>query len=288
MYKNLSIILTFFITVFLNAGTMNIETDSGTVTYDIEDIESITFETSSNNSPEMVFVEGGTFVMGDHHDNMSWCLPLHDVTISDFYIGKYEVTQTEYETIMGNNPSFHIGENFPVEQLSWIDAAQYCNALSIEEGLTSCYNDVDWTCNFSADGYRLATEAEWEYAARGGIHHADDFRFSGCHEPSDLTDYAWYEGNSGYESHEVGEKLPNQLGIYDMSGNVWEWCNDWYSTYTATSQTNPQGPSTGSERVNRGACWINIPDHNRLANRGSGDPTAQSGLRGFRIVRSSL
>ena len=286
--KNI-LILIISLSSLLFSGTINI-TDSGgsTTSIDLNKIDKITFKTSSSNNPEMVFVEGGTFVMGDHHDNMSWCLPLHDVTVSDFYIGKYEVTQIEYETIIGNNPSFHIGENLPVEQLSWINAAQYCNALSIKEGLTPCYDDTDWSCNFAANGYRLATEAEWEYAARGGIHHADDFRFSGCHEPDDLTNYAWYEGNSGYESHEVGEKLPNQLNIYDMSGNVWEWCNDWNSTYTTTSQTNPQGPSTGSERVNRGACWINIPDHNRLANRGSGAPTAISGLRGFRIVRASL
>ncbi|PIE78353.1 MAG: hypothetical protein CSA15_08255 [Candidatus Delongbacteria bacterium] len=237
-----------------------------------------------------VFVEGGTFPMGDHfNEGESEELPVHDVTLNPFFIGKYEVTQALYEEVMGNNPSNFSGENRPVEKVIWYDAVEFCNKLSEIEGLDKCYSGTgeDIVCDFSKNGYRLPTEAEWEYAARGGIHHTDNFRYSGCHEESELEDYAWYKTNSNNQTHEVGTKQPNQLGIYDMSGNVWEWCNDWYSSsyYSSSPSNNPTGPNSSSYRVYRGGSWYNYAEYCRVASRYHADPTYGGSYRGFRLVR---
>jgi len=236
----------------------------------------------------MVFVEGGTFEMGDHfNEGLDAELPVHDVTLNSFYIGQYEVTQGEYEAVMGSNPAQYYGvdDNYPVYYVTWFNAVEYCNALSEQESLTPCYNLSDWSCDFSADGYRLPTEAEWEYAARGGVNWTDDYRYSGTTD--NLGDYAWYDSNSGNQTNEVGTRLPNQLDIYDMSGNVWEWCNDWYSSsyYDSSPVNNPTGPDSGSTRLERGGSWGDNVFHGRIANRGNGNPILSFLNIGFRIFR---
>ena len=233
---------------------------------------------------EMVFVEGGTFTMGDTWgDGSSDEQPTHQVTLNSFYISKYEVTQAQYREVMGTNPSNFTGDNLPVEKVSWYNAVTFCNALSQREGLTPCYviDGTNTTCNFNANGYRLPTEAEWEYAARGGAQ-ATNTKYSGSNTPGDV---AWYYDNSGSQTHDVGTKQANELGIYDMSGNVWEWCWDWYGSYSSSAQTNPIGPASGSSRVFRGGSWNNITGNIRVANRGSFNPTGTRSYYGFRISR---
>ena len=172
--------------------------------------------------------------------------------------------------------------------MTWYDAVEYCNALSEQEGLTPCYNLSDWSCDFSADGYRLPTEAEWEYAARGGMNWEDNYRYSGTTD--NLGDYAWYYSNSGGQTHEVGTKGPNQLGINDMTGNVWEWCNDWYSSsyYGSSPSNNPTGPDSGSPRVERGGSWNGNASYCRVANRFYLNPGFSYYYIGFRVLRAYL
>ncbi|MCG2760865.1 MAG: SUMF1/EgtB/PvdO family nonheme iron enzyme [Candidatus Delongbacteria bacterium] len=209
---------------------------------------------SKTTGMEMFFVESGTFIREGSN-----------VTLSDFYIGKTEVTQAQYQAVMGKNPSNFKGDNNPVECVTWNDAVEFCKQLSKKEGVT----------------YRLPTEAEWEYAASGGsISRGYEYSGSGS-----IDDVAWYDSNSGRATHPVGGKRANELGIYDMSGNVWEWCNDWYGDYTSGSQTNPTGASSGSGRVLRGGGWSNSATFCRVANRGSGDPEFSSDSYGFRVVR---
>jgi DNA helicase II / ATP-dependent DNA helicase PcrA len=186
---------------------------------------------------EFVWVPGGTFEMGDVFGNgQPNELPVHEVYLDGFWLGKYPVTQAQWEIIMGVNPSAFKGPNNPVEQVSWDDAHEYINKLNSKS---------------SASGYRLPTEAEWEYTARSG---GKKEKYSGG---NDVDNVAWFSCNSGNMTHPVGEKLPNGLGIYDMSGNVFEWCQDWYESvyYAYSPQHNPQGPPSGSHRVLRGGCW---------------------------------
>lgn len=214
---------------------------------------------------EMVFVEGGTFDMGcNEYDQEK---PVHSVTVGDFYIGKTEVTQAQYQAVMGNNPSSFKGDNLPVEQVSWNDAVAYCKKLSQKEGVT----------------YRLSTEAEWEYAARGG-NQSRRYTYSGS---NNVGDVAWYCENSGSKTQPVGTKQPNELGIYDMSGNVWEWCNDWYdgNYYKNSPSRNPRGASSGSDRVLRGGSWVDGAGYCRVAYRFSIDPGSRDFSGGFRVVR---
>ncbi|MCF7913509.1 MAG: formylglycine-generating enzyme family protein [Candidatus Cloacimonetes bacterium] len=238
----------------------------------------------------MTYVKGGTFEMGDHfQEGSSDELPVHDVTVSSFFIGIHEVTQGEYEASMGTNPAhnYGVGDEYPVYYVSWYDAVEYCNALSEQEGFTPCYDLSDWSCDFEANGYRLPTEAEWEYAARGGENWTDNNRYSGTTD--ELDDYAWYYSNSDGQSHEAGTKLANQLGIYDMTGNVWEWCNDWYTGdyYGSSPAENPSGPALGSYRVNRGGSWYFNNSYCRVANRHYYSPGFSYDSLGFRIARSS-
>ena len=233
-----------------------------------------------------VYVQGGTFEMGSN-DGDNDEQPFHTVTLNDFYIKRYEVTQSEWGMIMGNNPSHFNGDNLPVEQITWFDAVQFCNKLSELERLTKFYaiNGTDVTMNWDADGYRLPTEAEWEYAARGG-NQSHGYTYSGSNK---LDDVAWYWDNSGSSTHEVGTKQPNELGIYDMSGNVWEWCNDWYSSsyYSQSPNDNPHGPSSGSIRIRRGGYWANVPSNCRVADRAGDAPNSSHNYLGFRIARSA-
>jgi len=179
--------------------------------------------------PEMVFVQGGTFLMGNTkeqglHDTFGE-IKQHQVTLSSFYIGKYEVTQGQWKAIMGKNPSMFKGDNLPVDYVRWEDVQEFIVRLNAATGKQ----------------YRLPTEAEWEYTARGG-NKTSFYRYSGSNI---VDDVGWYKENSGKEMHPVGTKLPNELGIYDMSGNVWEWCNDFMNYYETHAQTNPQGPLKG-------------------------------------------
>jgi formylglycine-generating enzyme required for sulfatase activity len=242
-------------------------------------------EKGSDFSNNLVFVKGGTFRMGNNNGENDE-KPVHTVTVNDFYIGKYEVTQKEWKDIMGNNPSYFKGKNRPVENVSWYDAISFCNKLSEEKGLTKFYtiDGTNVTMNWGANGYRLPTEAEWEYAARGG-QLSKGYKYSGS---NDIDAVAWYDGNSGNKTHAVGTKQPNELGIYDMSGNVWEWSNDWYSDnyYSSSPSNNPQGPSTGSSRVIRGGSWYFDADYCRATYRFSVSPGLSYGFIGFRLART--
>jgi len=213
---------------------------------------------------DFVFVQGGTFSMGDNE--WDWAKPIHSVTVSDFYIGKYEVTQKEWKAVMGSNPSNFKGDDLPVEKVSWDDCQEFIRKLNAKTGKK----------------YRLPTEAEWEYAARGG-NKSNGYEYSGS---NDLGSVGWFTDNSGSKTHPVGQKQANELGIYDMTGNVWEWCSDWYGSYSSGSQTNPQGASSGSDRVFRGGSWLNIASLCRVANRYSYAPGGRGDYLGLRLVLS--
>jgi formylglycine-generating enzyme required for sulfatase activity len=232
-----------------------------------------------------VRVEGGTFQMGSASGGDNDERPAHTVTVKSFYMGKYEVTQKEWVEIMGSNPSNFKGDTLPVENVSWHDAIEYCNKRSMREGLTPAYRGSgdSVTCDLSASGYRLPTEAEWEYAARGGANGAYlTYTYSGSNS---VDSVGWYDNNSGNRTHPVGTKQPNDVGLYDMSGNVWEWCWDWYGNYPSGSQTDPVGPASGSSRVLRGGSWYYSAQNLRSAFRGSYTPTLRGSNFGFRLVR---
>ena len=241
------------------------------------------------NCGEVILVMGGTFQMGSNNGNKGE-KPVHDVTLSDYYIGKYQVTQKEWQEVMGNNPSSFKGDNLPVESVSWYDAVEFCNKKSRAEGLTLCYtgSGKSTKCNFSANGYRLPTEAEWEYAARGGVktQNSASYKYSGS---NNIDVVAWYWDNASKKTHSVGGKKANELGIYDMTGNVSEWCNDWYdsSYYKNSPKNNPQGASSGSPRVHRGGSWYHGARLCRVANRYGNRPDRSDCYLGFRLLRSS-
>ena len=225
---------------------------------------------------EMVDVEGGSFIIGaqkenstsQNYDNDAYQIeaPVHQVTMSDYSIGIYEVTQAQWMAAMGNNPSIHQGEKLPVENVSWEQVQEFIALLNQASGLT----------------YRLPTEAEWEFAARGGVK-SEGNKYSGY---SVLGACGWYYSNSESTTHEVGTKYPNELGIYDMSGNVREWCNDWFEYYTLSSVTNPSGPSTGKLKVNRGGSWTSPAKDCRNTYRYSNYPHESMQDLGFRLVLS--
>lgn len=227
----------------------------------------------------MIKVEGGTFMMGAtssrsrnsssnyDSDALSDESPVHSVRLSDFSIGKYEVTQEEWETVMGSNPSYLKGANKPVEQVSWNDCQEFIKKLNLLTGLQ----------------FRLPTEAEWEYVAREG-NRSQGYKYSGS---NNIGDVAWYWDNSSSTTHQVGTKRANELGIYDMSGNVWEWCSDWYgsSYYSSSPTNNPTGPTTGSYRVFRGGSWISNAQSCRVSYRDS-RPDRRINDIGFRLALS--
>jgi sulfatase modifying factor 1 len=211
--------------------------------------------------PGMVFVAGGTFQMGSNSESDE--KPIHTVTVSSFYMDKTEVTQAEYRKVMGKNPSNFSGcDDCPVEKVSWDDANAYAQKV----------------------GKRLPTEAEWEYAARGG-NKSKVYTYSGG---NNLDAVGWYNDNSRSGTHPVAQKQPNELGLYDMSGNVWEWCSDWYDKgyYSRSPQNDPQGPNSGKYRVRRGGSWGRSDYFCRVADRSGYYPARWSGYRGFRLVLS--
>ena len=234
---------------------------------------------------DMLLVESGGF----YREYVNWVgfKKRNFVELSPFYIGKYQVTQKEWQEVMGNNPSYFKGDNRPVECITWYEAVKFCNKLSEKEGLTPAYtiNGNNVSCNWTANGYRLPTEAEWEYAARGG-NQSNGYTYSGS---NNIGDVAWYKSNSDNQSHDVGTKAANELGIYDMSGNVWEWCWDWYwyGSYSSSPSSNPRGPYYGSNRVGRGGSWSYYDGYCRVANRDGNSPGDTGNLLGFRLVRTS-
>ncbi len=233
----------------------------------------------------MIYVAGGTFEMGNPDASIgdSDERPVHSVTLSSYYIGKYEVTQAQWESVMEENYSYFEGSDHPVENVSWLNAIKFCNALSASEGLTLSYtvNGAEVTVNPNANGYRLPTEAQWEYAARGGSLSAG-YLYSGS---DNIDEVAWFGDNSGGATHPVGTKQANELGIYDMTGNVWEWCWDWYGDYSSNSQTDPYGPTSGSFRVIRGGGWYDAAVGCRAFDRLSRNPSNMDGYLGLRLVR---
>lgn len=204
----------------------------------------------------MVAVEGGTFTMGatSEQGRDAWDdeKPAHKVTLSDYYIGQTEVTQALWKAVMGSNPSNHKGDNLPVENVSWNDCQEFIQKLN----------------QLMGKQFRLPTEAEWEYAARGG-RKSRGYKYAGG---NNIDSVAWYYDNSGYETHPVATKQANELGIYDMSGNVWEWCSDWYGDYQSSSQSDPQGPSSGFSRVRRGGGYYCFAAFCRVSFRDCGTP----------------
>ena len=213
----------------------------------------------------MVYVSGGTFIMGG--DESSDQTPTHSVTLSSYYICKYEVTQALWRAVMGSNPSKFKGDNLPVEQVSWNDCQTFINRLN----------------NYTGRNFRLPTEAEWEFAARGG-NYSRRYKYSGSNY---IGDVAWYCDNSD-RTHPVGTKQANELGLYDMSGNVWEWCSDWYGSYSSYSQNDPTGPNSGSNRVLRGGGWYIIAGGCRSSYRGYRTPSDRYRDLGLRLVLSQL
>lgn len=210
----------------------------------------------------MVYVEGGTFTMGRGVQTVYD--PMPTVTLSGFSIGKYEVTQEEWQAVMGSNPSHFKGAKRPVEQVSWTDCQEFIRKLN----------------QLTGRRFRLPTEAEWEYAARGG-NRSQDYQFAGS---DSIDDVAWHTGNSDSKTHPVGQKRSNELGLYDMSGNVSVWCQDWYAEYGRDSQTNPKGPDSGSERVIRGGIWGGYAWTCHHGRRFYAKPTRRNSYTGLRLA----
>jgi formylglycine-generating enzyme required for sulfatase activity len=213
---------------------------------------------------EMIAVPAGSFEMGSANQDEP-DQKLHKVYVGAFCMDRYPLTQENYEKLMGRNPSLWKGARNPVDQIRWPDAGAFCNTRSQAEGLQPAYDTNTWACDFNADGYRLPTEAEYEYALRAAT--STEYWFG--NSPEDLKRQAWFKGNSPRGTHPVGEKPPNNWGLSDMVGNVWEWCNDWYQEdyYQHSPERDPRGPATGQNRVVRGGCWNSKPDYCRSAYR---------------------
>ncbi len=243
--------------------------------------------TTTQTGITMVRIPAGTFTMGDAggEDDEK---PAHAVTLQPFYMDIHEVTQESFQALMGKNPAKFKEAGRPVERVSWVSAAQYCNMRSLREGFKPCYDADTLTCDFSADGYRLPTEAEWEYACRAQTETAYSFGAGAA----ELQDHAWYKKNAGGTTHPVGQKAPNPWSLHDMHGNVWEWCHDYYSgtAYESHEARDPGGPTQGEERVLRGGSWQSTPESCRSAVRYSETPAFADACfgteaYGFRCVR---
>ncbi|MEM6632801.1 MAG: formylglycine-generating enzyme family protein [Bacteroidota bacterium] len=229
---------------------------------------------SNSLSFEMIWVQGGSFQMGNREsDAEDYELPVHEVQVSDFFIGKYPVTQALYQAIMGETPSNFNGKDHPVEQVSWEEAQAFIQKLNNQVGKS----------------YRLLTEAEWEYAARGGIY-SEDYLYAGS---DNLKEVGWYVGNNNPNGTKpVGQKLPNELGIYDMSGNVYEWCeDDYHDNYQGALKDGSawlDQPSRGGLRVLRGGSWLGDARYCRVSYRNGGGPDFRDNYVGFRLALSPV
>jgi formylglycine-generating enzyme required for sulfatase activity len=239
----------------------------------------------------MVALPGGWFNMGSPAGTEPDETP-HRVWVTSFWMDQYPVTQEHFQKLIGRNPSRWTEPRNPVEQTRWADAAEYCNARSRLEGLTPCYEPQTWKCDFKNSGYRLPTEAEWEYACRAGT----PTKYFFGDDPAQLGKYAWFKGNSTRGPSPVGSKQPNPWGLYDLYGNVWQWCNDFYQEdfYRNSPERDPRGPDRGQTRVVRGGCWNSRADACRSAYRLDENPSYTDvcfgrdvhGFVGFRCVRS--
>ena len=233
---------------------------------------------------KMVKVQGGTFTMGATPERDSDVYyhekPAHRVTLSSYYIGETEVTQTLWMAVMGSNPSElpSVGTSVALEMSSLYRAVDIYPVVNVS--WNDCQTFIEKLNQLTGRKFRLPTEAEWEFAARGG-NKSKGYKYSGSNT---IGDVAWYGGNSGETTHPVKDKAPNELGIYDMSGNVQEWCQDWKGDYSSSAQTNPKGPGSGSYRVLRGGCWYSSDLECRTAIRPSYAPTAAGNYLGFRLA----
>jgi formylglycine-generating enzyme required for sulfatase activity len=233
--------------------------------------ENLTIQIPDGPNIELVYVQGGTFMMGsDDSESPDREKPVHQVKLNDFYIGKYPVTQEQWQAVMGKKPSHFQGERRPVEKISWNDTQEFFETLK----------------HVTEKGFRLPTEAEWEFAARGGIY-SQGYTYAGSDR---LKQVGWYDENSNNQTHEVGQLLANELGLHDMSGNVWEWCRDWYNNeyydecHKRSVVENPQGPDSGADRVLRGGSWILNPVGCRSLYRRHFGPLYRGRSIGFRLV----
>lgn len=313
----------------VQSGSHNVELRAGdknqSCSVNVSKDQEIKLDFSFDLTPAgMVFVESGSFMMGSN-DGDEDEKPVHKVTVSSFYIGKYEVTVAEFATFVDatgyktsaesgnwafiwngskweqkkdaswNNPYFIQGEKNPVTCVSWFDAIAYCNWLSNKEGLEPCYslsgnaNPHEWSpglvvCNWQANGYRLPTEAEWEFAARGGVK-SKGYQYSGS---DDVVSVAWYLNNSEKKTQAVGTKQANELGIYDMSGNIREWCWDWYDSayFTKSPSSDPRGADSGSSKILKGGVWFYYVGDCRMSYRPYINPSQSHNTFGFRIARA--
>ena len=235
----------------------------------------------------LVPIPAGEFTMGVE-DGAIDAKPAHTVKVDGFLMDEQEVTQEVYEKVIGKNPSRCKNPRNPVEQVTWTAAVKFCNARSIQEGLTPCYDTNKWECDFSATGYRLPTEAEWEYACRAG----NNARYYFGEAIEELKSYAWFDGNSQSKPHPVGQRRPNAWKLYDMAGNVWEWCNDFYGAkyFRDSPSENPRGPQKGEKRVLRGGAWSSSAENctswvRNCDEAGLTDVCLTMDSNGFRCVR---
>ena len=241
----------------------------------------------------MIIVEGGSYLRGSAEQPYAATERVHPATVSSFRIASTETTQELWRSVMGNNPSAFKGNSRPVENVSWLDAVRFCNALSEKEGLQKAYQiegaNVTW--DRQADGYRLPTEAEWEYAARGGrlgASGAEPLTKAPYAGGTDAAALGWFDRNSGKASQNVAGKAPNELGAFDMSGNVWEWCWDWYGEYPREAVVDPEGgPRGAGQKVLRGGAWFTPVNLLRVTYRYWSLPTFKVNSVGFRLARNA-
>jgi formylglycine-generating enzyme required for sulfatase activity len=262
-------------------------------------ISLIALPATAQTSSEFVLIKGGSFSMGSPASELDRISDeiQHRVTIAAFYLAKSEVTQAEYQALMEDNPSNFKGGTLLVENVTWSDAVRYCNARSAREGFTPAYsiNGETVTWNRAANGYRLPTEAEWEYACRAGTSTPFHTGNNISDNDANFMNHYGYNTNAsgrvtgGYRQRTtaVNSFKPNPWGLFDMHGNVWEWCWDWYGEYGAGAQTNPTGAATGTYRVNRGGGWNDFPKHIRSAYRAATPPDNGSFNIGFRLARNA-